>query len=56
MKGGIAAIDMILLLLCARAASPQHFRPPEEASELAPLEAPLEVPAAVGVPAIGGIF
>jgi|HubBroStandDraft_1064217.scaffolds.fasta_scaffold14945_4 hypothetical protein len=52
MKPGIAATGMMPFVLCARAAAPQHGRPPEEASDLAPLD----VLAMVAVPAIGGIF
>jgi hypothetical protein len=52
MKPGIAATGMMLFALCARAAPPQHSRPPEEASDLALLD----VPVAAAVPAIGGIF
>jgi len=52
MKPGIAAIGMILFPLRAYAAPPQHGRPPEEASDLAPIK----VPAAVAMLAIGGIF
>jgi hypothetical protein len=43
---------MSLFVLCARAAPPQHGRPREEASDLAPLD----VLAAVAAPAIGGVF
>ena len=52
MTRGITAIGMILFLLCACVATPRHRGSSDDAS--AP--APLEVPAAVAVPAIGGLF